>query len=110
MNDISNVPNREIFMQLMLIERERQNKKFPDQTQQKLVTPYHWVSILTEEIGEFAKEINDHDNLKACIELAECAAVCLRIAEVYMKNDDLIQAFLRMVERTAAQQPATKNS
>lgn len=100
-----NPSNREIFLNLILMERERQNKKFPNEERQKAVTLHQWNTILTEELGEFAKEINDKRDVEAAIELAETAAVCLRIAEVYFGPDVLTQAFIRMAERTARQQP-----
>jgi len=101
-----NPSNRDIFMNLIMIERERQDKKFPNKDKQKAVTLHQWNTILTEELGEFAKEVNDHRDVEACIELAETAAVCLRIAEVHFGMDVLTQAFVRMAERTSAQKPA----
>lgn len=100
-----NPGNRELFLNLILMERERQNKKFPNEDRQKAVSLHQWNTILTEELGEFAKEINDKRDVEAVIELAETAAVALRIAEVYFGTDVLTQAFVRMAERTAKQQP-----
>ena len=95
--------NRDIFLNLILMERERQNKKFPNEERQKQVSLHQWNTILTEELGEFAKEVNDHRDVEAVIELAETAAVCLKIAEIYFGPEALTQAFIRMAERTTNQ-------
>jgi hypothetical protein len=97
--------NKELFFQLIQIERERQDKKWPNQERQKNVSLPQWGNILGEEFGEFLKEVNDGDNFKAIIELAETAAVCLRIAEVYFDNETLTKAFIAMSERTTKQLP-----
>lgn len=95
--------NKELFNKLIDLERERQNKKFPNQQKQKDVSLYQWATILGEEYGEFLKEVNDHENLKAIIELAETAAVCLRISEVFFSNEVLKEAFDIMNKRTQNQ-------
>ena len=95
--------NKEIFLNLVSLERERQNKKFPNQQKQEEVSLYQWGTILGEEFGEFLKEVNDHDNLKAAIELAEVAAVCLRISEVFFSKETLEEAHQIMRERTLNQ-------
>ena len=98
--------NRELFNTLILIERVRQNKKFPNEERQNSVSLEKWGIILGEEFGEFLKEINDHDDLKAIIELTETASVCLRIAEIYFSNDLLEEARKIMFDRTIKQKPA----
>ena len=67
-------------------ERIRQNQKwgYPQQN-----TPFEWVSILTEEVGEFAEATNDAllgsypngDLGKAIEEVIQVAAVAISIIE-----------------------------
>jgi len=101
-----NPSNRELFWQMVQVERERQNKKFPNELQQNAVSFHQWNTILCEEQGEFAREVNDHDEYKALVELAETAAVCFKIVEVYYRDKQhlLTQAFIEMCDRTTRQQ------
>ena len=71
----------------ILSERTRQDSKWGQQNHDDL----YWLSILTEEVGEAAKAINDHthDNLDTFhgishigfndvhAEVVQCAAVCV---------------------------------
>lgn len=61
-------------------ERQRQDKKwgrnFPDRTD------FQWLTILTEEVGEAAKAINDGDEENLLEEVIQCAAVCLSWLEL----------------------------
>ena len=47
---------RRIIVEKIMSERDRQNGKFGEQNHE----PTFWVSIITEEIGEAAKEANDY--------------------------------------------------
>lgn len=98
-------PEANVFQQLVQLERERQNKKFPSEDQQNNVSLDRWGNILAEEFGEFCKEIVDGNELKAIIELAETAAVCQRIAEVRLGHV-IDEAYLIMLKRTREQKPA----
>lgn len=68
----------------VLQERKLQDTKWGVQNH----TPLEWLSILTEEVGELAKEVNE-DHFAASIinahalrsELIQCAAVCVAFAE-----------------------------
>lgn len=48
--------SRELVVRMVLAERERQDKKwgYPQKN-----TPFEWISILTEEVGELAQALND---------------------------------------------------
>lgn len=98
----------DFFQELVQFERLRQNRKWPNEDRQRAVSLEKWLVILTEEIGEFAKEVNEHNDYKALVELAECAAVCQRIFEVYLsRNVETAQtAWSHMRERAARQLPA----
>ena len=73
-------------LRLVNQERVRQNAKwgFPQDN-----TPFEWVSILTEEVGEFAQAMNDallgkagNGNMtKALQEAVQVAAVAVSIVE-----------------------------
>lgn len=51
-----NLTPQEKALELIIAERQRQDEKwgFPQNN-----TPFEWVSILTEEVGEFAQATND---------------------------------------------------
>jgi len=53
-------------------ERKRQDEKWGIQTH----SGHSWVSILTEELGEFAAAVNDGEPEQAEAELVQIAAVC----------------------------------
>lgn len=59
-------------------ERERQVQLWGEQSE----TPWGWLSILVEEVGEVAKEVNEHDYLEGPSknmedELIQVAAVAI---------------------------------
>lgn len=73
----------------ILKERDRQDKKFPNQTH----PPVDWLSILMEEVGELAKEINEwffFDDPAAeeryYKELVQTAAVSVGMLEDYLRR------------------------
>lgn len=79
----------QFFRELVLFERKRQDKKWGSPTDRMLdISLDKWNTILTEEFGEFAKEVNEHNDFKAIIELAETAAVCQCIFECYLSRQD----------------------
>lgn len=47
---------------------------------------FEWVSILTEEVGEFAQAINDKDYTNAETEAAQIGAVSMRILKYLIAN------------------------
>lgn len=77
---------QEKAIELVKAERQRQDKKwgFPQRN-----SPFEWVSILTEEVGEFAQATNDAfieylnspDVSKVRQEAIHVAAVALSIIE-----------------------------
>lgn len=55
------------------------------------------ISIITEELGELAKEVNDGNAECAKIELFHCIATLLRLYHTYLVDDELeknTEAFL----------------
>lgn len=80
-------------LDLVVIERDRQNKKwgFPQNN-----TPFEWVSILLEEVGEFAQAMNNAcmngrqgNNFQAMLEITQVCAVALSIMEhMYPREDN----------------------
>lgn len=77
-------------MVAVFAERNRQNEKwgYPQDN-----TPFEWLSILTEEVGEFAEALNnallggDGDLGDAIVEAVQVAAVALSIVEHLSKED-----------------------
>ena len=78
--------SQEHAIDLVIAERLRQNEKwgFPQHN-----TPFEWVSILTEEVGELAQAVNDaylsggslEDRDKVIEEAVHVSAVSLSIIE-----------------------------
>ena len=75
MNELDRHPE----LKRVAVERDRQIAKWGEQEQASL---YEWVSILTEELGELAKAVNDHDLPEAGKEAVEVAAVAVKIVQV----------------------------
>jgi NTP pyrophosphatase (non-canonical NTP hydrolase) len=75
---------REQAIQRIIKERDRQDAKwgFPQHN-----TPFEWLSILTEEVGELAEALNnallggDGDLEHAMVEAVQVAAVAVSIVE-----------------------------
>ena len=63
-------------------ERDRQNKLWGDQSNKDI---FHWMSILTEEVGEAAKDANDGKRKEMIEELIRVAAVAVEIIEYQEK-------------------------
>lgn len=95
--------NKDLFSEMISAERLRQSRAWPNESKQRQVSLEQWANILTEELGEFVKEVNDHNRLKAVIELAETAAVALRIAEVFFSKQELEIALGLMSHRAEHQ-------
>ena len=77
------------ILEAVLSERERQDKRWGDQTHN---TDLQWMSILTEEVGEVASDVNDLRLAGMFEEIIQCAAVCFAWSEAYidrggLKND-----------------------
>ena len=80
---ISNVASelaRAKVLEEVLAERERQDLKWGDQTFNK---DDHWTVILTEELGEVAREVYEKNEEDMYSEIIQCAAVCFAWAEAY---------------------------
>ena len=77
-------------IQRVLKERDRQDAKwgYPQDN-----TPFEWLSILTEEVGELAEALNnallggDGDLEHAMVEAVQVAAVAVSIVEHLMEED-----------------------
>lgn len=65
--------NFDLVSTMVKNECERQEKLWGKQTH----SPYVWLGILLEEVGEVAAAINDNDFEQAGTELIQCAAVIM---------------------------------
>ena len=81
-----NEMTRAKILEAVLSERERQDERWGDQTDN---TDLEWMSILTEEIGEVAKDVNDQRIAGMFEELIQCAAVCFAWSEAYINRGGL---------------------
>jgi len=83
-------------LELVRQERENQNEKWGDQSDVDL---FEWVSILAEEVGELAQEVNDvhlcrHVHVKrggykrVQEEAVQVAAVAIEIVEKMLRQAD----------------------
>ena len=59
-------------LEAVLAERERQDSKWGDQTEN---SDEHWTVILTEELGEVAREVYEGRSAGMFEEIIQCAAV-----------------------------------
>lgn len=64
-------------------ERKKQDEKWGEQNH----SPVVWVVILTEEVGETAKEALEDNKRKYRKELVQCAAVCVAAIESLDRNE-----------------------
>jgi len=69
---------RATVLEQVLAERESQDLKWGDQT---LNSDEHWTVILTEELGEVAREVYEKNESDMYSEIIQCAAVCFAWAE-----------------------------
>ena len=81
-----NEMTRAKILEAVLSERERQDERWGDQTNN---TDLEWMSILTEEIGEVAKDVNEQRIAGMFAELIQCAAVCFAWSEAYINRGGL---------------------
>lgn len=82
MNEIT----RAKILEAVLSERERQDDRWGDQTDN---TDLEWMSILTEEIGEVAKDVNEQRLGGMFEELIQCAAVLFAWSEAFINRGGL---------------------
>ena len=80
---------RATVLQAVLAERERQDSKWGDQTQN---TDEHWTVILTEELGEVAREVYEKRSAGMFEEIVQCAAVCMAWGEAYLNRNSIAEA------------------
>lgn len=66
----------------VLQERLNQEKKWGVQDHD----PFHWITILGEEFGEFCHDILEEDGNKAMVELVQITAVGLAMIECGLRN------------------------
>lgn len=109
---LKNKTKPEIFCELIQLERKRQNNAWPNQERQKTLTPERWLAILIEEVGEHAKEIVEHNDVKALIELVEVCAVAQKMFEYYyterLSEAEVEEVHLFMKERAINQKSKEK--
>ncbi len=67
-------------LEQVLAERELQDLKWGDQT---FNSDDHWTVILTEELGEVAREVYEKNESDMYEEIIQCAAVCFAWAEAF---------------------------
>ncbi len=110
--------SQEQAVEMVKSERLRQNDKwgFPQHN-----TPFEWISILTEEVGELAQAVNDayfgegsvEDRAKVIDEAVHVSAVALSIVEHMQEEKNMLDktkdykidiSTLSMVERTRLQE------
>ena len=71
---------RAMVVEQVLSERERQDKSWGEQTFNK---DDHWVVILTEGLGDVAREVYEENLSDMYTEIIQCAAICFAWAEAY---------------------------
>ena len=71
---------RATVLEQVLLEREKQDLKWGDQT---FNSDDHWTVILTEELGEVAREVYEKNESDMYTEIIQCAAVCFAWAEAF---------------------------
>ena len=71
---------RAVVLEQVLAERELQDLKWGDQT---FNSDDHWTVILTEELGEVAREVYEKNESDMYEEIIQCAAVCFAWAEAF---------------------------
>ena len=69
---------RAVVLEQVLAERESQDLKWGDQT---FNSDDHWTVILTEELGEVAREVFEKRETDMYNEIIQSAAVCFAWAE-----------------------------
>ena len=70
-------------LEAVLAERERQDGKWGDQTAN---SDEHWTVILTEELGEVAREVYEGRSAGMFEKIIQCAAVSFAWAEAYLNR------------------------
>lgn len=70
---------RDEIYALINAERERQDRKWGEQADH---SPEKWLAILTEEVGETAEAILEHNRPNMIEELIQVAAVAVRWLEL----------------------------
>ena len=63
-------------------ERFEQQKKWGEQNHD----PHKWITILMEEMGEFAHDILEEEGDKSMVELVQVTAVALAMIECGLRN------------------------
>ena len=71
-------------LEAVLAERERQDSMWGDQTGN---SDEHWMVILTEEVGEVAREVYEKRSAGMFEEVVQCAAVAFAWAEAYLNRN-----------------------
>ena len=73
-------------LEAVLAERERQDSMWGDQTNN---SDEHWTVILTEEVGEVAREVYEKRSAGMFEEVVQCAAVAFAWAEAYLNRNHI---------------------
>ena len=79
---INELPRAQV-LEAVLAERERQDGKWGDHTHN---SDEHWTVILTEEVGEVAREVYEKRSVEMFEEVIQCAGVCVAWAEAYLNR------------------------
>ena len=85
---VSKELSRANVLEQVLAERERQDSKWGEQTYN---SDPHWTVILTEELGEVAREVYEKNEPDMYTEIIQCAAVCFAWAEAFINNEIVLK-------------------
>ena len=76
---------RAIVMENILAEREFNTQKV-SRFKNRLDANDFWTVILTEELGEIAKEVRKKNSSEMYNKLIQCAGICMAWAEAYHED------------------------
>lgn len=88
MKDLLLKKDYELF-DMVSSENIRQRKKWGVQDR----TPFEWLTYITEEVGELAEAISEHEYRRGqpssvVKEAIQAATLCLKVAEMYLNKID----------------------
>ena len=86
---VVNENTRALILEAVLAERERQDQMHGEANQGN--TDLKWLAILTEEVGEVAKDILENKRSGMFEEVIQCAAVCFAWAEAFQNGAIIVE-------------------